>query len=67
MQPPLSRNRNYQLLWGSRMLSGFGLSSAGIAFPLLVLTTTGSSAESGVVLGTIAATQIATGLPAGVL
>jgi predicted MFS family arabinose efflux permease len=67
MQPPLSRNRNYQLLWGSRMLSGFGLSSAGIAFPLLVLTTTGSAAESGVVLGTIAATQLAVGLPAGVL
>lgn len=67
MQPPLSRNRNYQLLWGSRMLSGFGLSSAGIAFPLLVLTTTGSAAESGVVLGTIAATQLAAGLPAGVL
>ncbi len=67
MQPPLSRNRNYQLLWGSRMLSGFGLSGAGIAFPLLVLTTTGSAAESGVVLGTIAATQIAGGLPAGVL
>ncbi|HZR55060.1 MAG TPA: MFS transporter [Streptosporangiaceae bacterium] len=67
MQPPLSRNRNYQLLWGSRMLSGFGLSSAGIAFPLLVLTVTGSAAESGVVLGTIAATQISAGLPAGVL
>jgi MFS family permease len=67
MQPPLSRNRNYQVLWGSRMLSGFGLSSAGIAFPLLVLTTTGSAAQSGVVLGTMAATQIATGLPAGVL
>jgi MFS family permease len=49
------------------MLSGFGLSSAGIAFPLLVLATTGSAAESGVVLGTIAATQIAAGLPAGVL
>lgn len=67
MQPPLSRNRNYQLLWGSRMVSGFGLSSAGIAFPLLVLTTTGSAAESGVVLGMIAATQLAAGLPAGVL
>jgi predicted MFS family arabinose efflux permease len=67
MRPPLSRNRNYQLLWGSRMLSGFGLSSAGIAFPLLVLTVTGSAAESGVVLGTIAATQLAAGLPAGVL
>ncbi|HEX6526432.1 MAG TPA: MFS transporter [Streptosporangiaceae bacterium] len=67
MQPPLSRNRNYQLLWGSRMLSGFGISSAGIAFPLLVLTATGSAAESGVVLGTIAATQLAAGLPAGVL
>jgi MFS family permease len=67
MQPPLSRNRNYQLLWCSRMLSGFGLSSATIAFPLLVLTTTGSAAESGVVLGTIAAAQLAAGLPAGVL
>jgi predicted MFS family arabinose efflux permease len=49
------------------MLSGFGLSSAGIAIPLLVLSTTGSAAESGFVLGTIAAARLAAGLPGGVL
>jgi MFS family permease len=67
MQPPLSRNRNYQLLWGSSMLSGFGFNGVTIAFPLLMLATTRSAAASGVVLGTIAATQLAAGLPAGVL
>jgi MFS family permease len=67
MQPPLSRNRNYQLLWGSSMLSAFGFNGVMIAFPLLMLATTGSAATSGIVLGTIAATQLAAGLPAGAL
>ena len=37
MPAPLSRNRNYQLLLGSKLLSGFGFNGAAIAFPLLVL------------------------------
>ncbi|MGH3888580.1 MAG: MFS transporter [Pseudonocardiaceae bacterium] len=63
----LSRNRNYQLLWVSQVLSGVGLSAAVIAFPLLVLALTGSAAASGLVLGTIAAAQLLAGLPAGAL
>jgi MFS family permease len=64
---PLSRNRNYQLLWVSQVLSGVGVSASVIAFPLLVLALTGSAAASGVVLGTIAAAQLIAGLPAGAL
>lgn len=67
MTPPLSRNRDYQLLWGSQALSIFGISAATIAFPLLVLAVTGSAAASGLVLGTIAAAQLIAGLPTGAL
>ena len=63
----LSRNRNYQVLWISQVLSGVGLSASVIAFPLLVLALTGSAAASGLVLGTIAAAQLLAGLPAGAL
>jgi MFS family permease len=63
----LSRNRNYQLLWISQVLSGVGLSASVIAFPLLVLALTGSAAASGVVLGSIAVGQLFAGLPAGAL
>jgi MFS family permease len=65
--PPLSRNRDYRLLWGSRAASEFGVSATTIAFPLLVLAITGSAATSGLVLGTIAAAQLLGGLPAGAL
>lgn len=64
---PLSRNRNYHLLWVSQVLSGVGLSASVIAFPLLVLALTGSAAASGLVLGAIAAAQLLAGLPAGAL
>ncbi|MET7763987.1 MFS transporter [Streptomyces sp. NPDC005393] len=64
---PLSRNRDYRLLWGSQALSEFGFHASMIAFPLLVLALTGSGAASGLVMGTIAAAQMVAGLPAGVL
>ena len=64
---PLSRNRNYQLLWTSQVLSGIGLSASVIAFPLLVLALTDSAAASGLVLGVIATAQLLAGLPAGAL
>jgi MFS family permease len=64
---PLSRNRNYQLLWISQVLSGVGQSATVLAFPLLVLALTGSATASGLVLGTIAAAQLLAGLPAGAL
>jgi MFS family permease len=73
MAPPragrtaLSRNRNFTLLWSSMLASDFGFNGAAIAFPLLVLATNGSAADSGLVLGTVAAAQLVAGLPAGAL
>ncbi|MGH3764516.1 MAG: MFS transporter [Pseudonocardiaceae bacterium] len=64
---PLSRNRNYQLLWVSQVLSGVGLSATVLAYPLLVLALTGSAAASGLVLGAITTAQLIAGLPAGAL
>lgn len=64
---PLSRNRNYLLLWGSQALSEVGFHASLIAFPLLVLAITGSAAASGLVLAVDAAAQLVAGLPAGAL
>lgn len=63
----LSRNRNFALLWGGMLSSGFGFSAAAIAIPLLVLTVNGSAADAGFVLGAVATAQLAAGLPAGAL
>src|SRR5262249_42317907 len=67
MTIPLSRNRNFRLLWGSQVLSEFGLSASTIAFPLLVLAVTGSAVASGLVLSTVAAAEVVAGLPMGAL
>lgn len=64
---PLSRNRNYTLLWVGQAFSEVGFSTAMIAFPLVVLALTGSPAASGLVLGADAAAQLLAGLPAGAL
>ena len=64
---PLSRNRNYRLLWVSQALSEFGGNAVGIAFPLLVLAITDSPATVGLVLGTGAAASLLVGLPGGAL
>jgi MFS family permease len=64
---PLSRNRDYRLLWSSQALSEFGLNASTIAFPLLVLAVTGSAAASGLVLAAAAAARLLAGLPAGAL
>jgi MFS family permease len=64
---PLTRNRDYRLLWTGQAIAEFGYYASAIAFPLLVLAITGSAAASGLVLGTIAAAQLIAGLPAGAL
>lgn len=64
---PLSRNRNYRLLWGSQVLSEFGSNASAIAFPLLVLAITGSPGASGLVLTSMATAQLVAGLPMGAL
>lgn len=67
MTVPLSRNRNYTLLWGSQAVSEVGFNASLIAFPLVVLAVTGSAAASGVVLAADAIAQLVVGLPGGAL
>ncbi|HVS86421.1 MAG TPA: MFS transporter [Gaiellaceae bacterium] len=46
---PLRRNRDFLLLQGGQLLSTFGSSMSGIAYPLLALALTGSAAKTGYV------------------
>jgi MFS family permease len=46
---PLRRNRDFNLLWSGRALSMLGARASTVAFPLLVLATTGSPARAGLV------------------
>ncbi len=64
---PLSRNRDYRLLWSGQALAEVGIGASTIALPLLVLAATGSPAVSGLVLAAQAAAQLLAGAPAGVL
>jgi MFS family permease len=64
---PLSRNRDFQLLWSGQALSALGSRVSAIAFPLLVFATTGSAAKAGVVLFAGTLPLLVFTLPAGVL
>ena len=48
-QVPLRRNRDFVLLQTGQVLSSIGSESTSIAYPLLVLATTGSPAKAGIV------------------
>lgn len=48
-RPSLLRNRSFQALWSSEALAGIGENAAGVAYPLLILATTGSAAYAGAV------------------
>ncbi|OJF15796.1 MFS transporter [Couchioplanes caeruleus] len=65
--PPLSRNRNYHVLWGSQLLSELVSQLCLIAFPLMVMAATGSAPQMGAVAAVIAAAHMAANVPAGVL
>lgn len=65
--PPLSRNRNYHVLWGSQLVSELVSQLCLIAFPLMVLAATGSAPQMGAVVAVIAAAHMAANVPAGVL
>jgi MFS family permease len=65
--PPLSRNRDYNLLWTSQVVSQLGTQLAFIAFPLLILATSHSPVQMGIVAGTGAAVRIAANVPAGMI
>jgi MFS family permease len=45
---PLRHNRDFQLLWGGQAVSVMGSQISKIAYPLLVLTLTGSPAKAGI-------------------
>ncbi|AUS77191.1 MFS transporter [Actinoalloteichus sp. AHMU CJ021] len=64
---PLSRNRGYNILWSSQLLSEIANEMAFVAFPLLILATSGSLAQLGVVSAVLAAASVAASLPAGLL
>ncbi|NUR62839.1 MAG: MFS transporter [Catenulispora sp.] len=64
---PLRRNRNFNLLWGGSVAAMLGLSTADIAFPLVILAMTGSPLKSGLFATVqLVATVLAT-LPIGQL
>ncbi|GAA2681630.1 MULTISPECIES: MFS transporter [Actinosynnema] len=46
---PLFRNRDFQALWISQFLAAIGKEAAEIAYPLLILATTGSATYAGAV------------------
>ena len=48
---PLRRNRDFNLLWVGQVVSDLGANVSAIAFPLLVLATTGSPVKAGIVGG----------------
>lgn len=66
-ETPLSRNRNYHILWASQLLSESGKEIAFVAFPLLVLASSGSPLLMGVASSILAAASVAASVPAGVL
>jgi MFS family permease len=64
---PLRRNRDFVLLQAGQLLSSAGTQATGIAYPLLVLATTGSPAKAGLVGFARLAPSALLGLPTGAL
>src|SRR4051794_28434275 len=57
--------RTFGLLWVSQALSQFGTSVSSLAYPLLILDSTGSALQAGLVGTVVAATAIVVRLPGG--
>ncbi|HEY3182752.1 MAG TPA: MFS transporter [Gaiellaceae bacterium] len=64
---PLSRNRDFALLWTGQALSSLGSQTGGIAYPLLALALTHSPAKAGVVAFALSLPYTLFVLPAGVI
>ncbi|HEY4280977.1 MAG TPA: MFS transporter [Conexibacter sp.] len=64
---PLHRNRDYALLWSGQAVSELGSQITLIAYPLLVLAATGSSAQAGFVAFAKALPMLLVAVPAGAL
>ncbi len=67
MTTPLSRDRNYRILWSGMFLSEMAAEIAYIAFPLLVLAHGGSAAAVSGVAAVLAGARTLVSLPAGAL
>lgn len=64
---PLSRNRDFVLIWTSQTLSETGTGATQLALPLLVLALTGSPATAGLVATIAAVIEGVLRLPGGVV
>ncbi|WP_088285457.1 MFS transporter [Kineosporia sp. A_224] len=62
---PLRSNRDFRLLWIGQSLSSLGGAVSGVAFPLLVLATTGSATKAGLAGLAANAPFVLLQLPAG--
>ncbi len=66
-ETPLSRNRDFGLLWLGQFTSVLGSRMSQVAYPLLVLAMTGSPVVAGLVATARAVPQWVLGLPSGYL
>ena len=64
---PLRRNRDFNLLWVGQVASDLGANVSAIAFPLLVLATTGSPVKAGIVAAARSLPDLVLSVPAGAL
>jgi MFS family permease len=64
---PLRRNRDFNLLWSGDAVSSMGTQVSTIAYPLLILATTGSAAKAGLVSGALMLGNVLALPPAGVV
>jgi MFS family permease len=64
---PLRRNRDFLILWSGQVVSTVGTRVSSLAFPLLVLTLTGSPAQAGIVAFAQTLPYLVLYLPAGAL
>lgn len=65
--PPLRRNRRFQTLWAGSTTALTGVAAADVAYPLVILSMTGSPALAGLFGLLQAAAMLVSGLPAGQL
>ncbi|MFE7508762.1 MFS transporter [Promicromonospora sp. NPDC057488] len=66
-RPPLARDRNFLVFWGTQTFSVLGDSFSVIAFPLLMLEATGSLVQMGLLTAVMAAGSLLMGLVGGVI
>jgi len=64
---PLRRNRNFNLLWGGAVSALLGLSTADIAYPLVILALTGSPLKAGLFATVQLVASVLATLPVGQL